>query len=343
MTNAISEKTIEDILGADKTILSDILGYNPANLSIIARQKILNSGKLDLLCLYEDTLVLVELKVVPFYSQIIEQINDYHTDLQELQGLNKLVDVPIQKIILVTSCSSSDAARCEQESIRVCIYKPEQVLAKYFENFKELSYFLALQSGDYGVVRLGLLSTTLRLLSEGKTQTQISISENKSIKTIKNRLSVAILMGLVSKYKGDVFLTEMGELFVQAGDLNLADRLTDEQSNILSDFTKENPFYSQITYTVLSFLETVFILAKSSYPVDKDNAQQFFVTSVGKEKTWRTPKSRSTATYIFSNYACDLQFLAMIGNQFYVTPKGIQAILLLQLNRSIKLIESQRQ
>lgn len=152
MSNSISEKTIEDILGADKTILSDILGYSSANLSLIARQKILNSGKLDLLYLYEDTLVLVELKVVPFYSQIVEQINGYHKDLQELQGRNKLIDAPIQKIVLVTSCSSSDIAQCNEESIQVYIYKPEQVLAKYFENFKELSYFLTLQSGDYGVV-----------------------------------------------------------------------------------------------------------------------------------------------------------------------------------------------
>jgi hypothetical protein len=245
------------------------------------------------------------------------------------------------KALSMPRCTS-DVVQCKEESIQVYTYKPEQVLAKYFENFKELSYFLTLQSGDYGVVRLGLLNTTLRLLGEGETQMQISLSENRSIKTIKNRLSVAMLIGLVSKYKGEYFLTELGESFVHAGNLNLTDRLTDEQSNILSDFAKGTPFYSQITYTILSFLETIFILAKSSYPVDKDSAQHFFVKSVGKEKTWRTPKARNTATYIFSNYACDLQFLAMIGDQFYITPKGIQAILLLQLNRSIKLIESQK-
>jgi hypothetical protein len=342
MTYTVSEKTIEDILSADKTILSEILGYNPADLSLIARQKILNSGKLDLVCMYDDVLVLVEIKAIPFYSQIIEQINGYHKDLQELQGHNKLINAPIQKVILVTSCSSADIARCEQESIRVCLYKPEQVLAKYFENFKELSYFLTMQSGDYGVVRLGLLNTTLRLLGEGKTQAQICLFDNKSIKTIKNRLSVAMNLGLASKYKGEYFLTELGESFVQYGNPNIADRLTDEQSNILSAFVKESPFYSQITYTILSFLETIFVLAKSSYPVTKDNAQHFFVKSVGKERTWKTPKARSTATYVFSNYACDLLFLAKIGNQFYITPKGIQAILLLQLNRSIKLIESQK-
>jgi len=343
MAYIVSEKTIEDILGSDKTILSEILGFNPSGLSLIARQKVLNSGKLDLLLMYNDALVLVELKVVPFYPQIIEQINGYYKDLQNLQNQNKLIDAPIQKIILVTSCSPADIKQCEHEAIRIYSYKPEQVLAKYFENFKELSYFLTLQSGDYGVVRLGLLCTTLKLLGDGKTQSQVSALEGKSIKTIKNRLSVAMLLGLVSKYRGEYFLTELGESFVKAGDPNVTDRLSDEQSNMLSDFVKESPFYSQITYTILSFLETVFILAKSSYPVDKNDAEHFFVKAVGKEQTWRTQKARSTATYIFSNYACELQFLAMIGDKLYITPKGVQAILLLQLNRSIKLIESQKQ
>jgi len=341
MISTVPEKTIEDILGADKAILSEILGYTPSGLSLIARQKSLNSGKLDLLCMYDDSLVLVELKVVPFYPQIIEQINGYYRDLQELQKQNKLINAPVHKVILVTSYSPADLKQCDQESIRICSYKPEIVLTKYFENFKQLSYFLTLQSGDYGVVRLGLLCATLKLLGDGKTQSQICVVEGKSIKTIRNRLSIAMHLGLASKYRGEYFLTEMGESFVKAGELKTTDRLTDEQSNILSNFVKESPFYSQITYTILSLLETVFILAKSSYPVDRNDVEQFFVKSVGKEQTWRTPKARSTATYIFANYACDLQFLATIGGKFYITPKGIQAILLLQLNRSIKLIESQ--
>lgn len=341
MISTISEKTIEDILGADKSILSEILGVNTSDLSIIARQKILPTGKLDLLCMYDDTLLLVELKITPFYSQIINQINSYYDDLSNLQNQNKLIKAPIQKIIMVTACSPGDVELCTQNNVYIRLYNPGQVLVKYFENFKELSYYLTLQSGDYGMVRLGLLITTLKLLNKGETLAEICKTEGKSIKTIKNRLSVGSLLGLVNKYKGEYFLTEFGETFIQLGEPTLSDRLTDDQSTALADFVKESPFYSQITYTILSFLETIFILAKSSYPVDKKDAEQFFVKTVGKEHTWRTPKARSTATYIFANYACDLQFLAMIGDKFYITPKGVQAILLLQLNRSIKLIESQ--
>lgn len=342
MAYPISEKTIEDILCADKVILAELLDCNPSNLSLIARQKNLNSGKLDLLCLYEDTLLLIELKVVPFYEEITDQINGYQNDLQELQRQNKLINAYVRKIVLVTAYLPSEAAICEKQSIQLRAYKPEQVLAKYFENFRELSYFLKIQSGDYGVVRLGLLNTTLRLLSEGKIPEQICSIEGKARKTIKNRLSVAILLGLISKYRGEYFLTDLGASFIEAGETSLYDRLSEDQSDLLANFVKENPFFSSITYTILSFLETVFVLAKSAYPVEKGDAQSFFVKSVGKEQTWKTPRARNTATYIFSNYACDLNLLAMIDNQFYITPKGIQAILLLQLNRSIKLIASQK-
>lgn len=341
MTFSLSEKTIEDILSADKTILSEILGVNPSGFSLIARQKILPSGKLDLLCMYDNALILVELKITPFYSYMVDQINDYYRDLQDLQKQNKLIKAPIQKILIVTSHTSADIEYCEKESIRIFPYKPEEVLAKYFENFKELSYYLTLQSGDFGVVRLGLLNTTLKLLGDGKTIAELSQSEDRAIKTIKNRLSIASLLGLVNKYKSEYFLTELGASFVDLGEPTLPDRLTDEQSKLLSNFVKESPFYSQITYTILSFLETIFILAKSSYPVEKIDTEKYFVKTVGKEQTWRTPKARRTAIYIFSNYACELQFLAMIGGKYYITPNGIQAILLLQLNRSIKLIESQ--
>jgi hypothetical protein len=148
------EKTIEDILSADKNILSEILGFNPANLNLIARQKTLKSGKLDLLYIYDDTLVLIELKAVPFYPQIIDQINGYYRDLEELQKQNHLISAPILKIILVTSCSLTDIQQCHDQSIRLCTYIPDEILTKYFENFKELSYFLTIQPGDYGVVRL---------------------------------------------------------------------------------------------------------------------------------------------------------------------------------------------
>ncbi len=342
MNNSISEKIIEDILTSDKSILSEILSLNFSDLSLIARQKIVSSGKLDMLYLHKDEMLLIELKVVPFYKEVITQINNYEIDLLSLQNQNKLIKSTIRKIIVVTGATENDYKVCKENKIDLIVYKPEIILSKFYENFKELSSFLKIQSGDYGVVRLGLIKNTLTYLGEGITIKEICKLENKSEKTIRNKISIAQLLGLVNKFKQTFFLTDLGNQFVELGEKIVDDRLNQEQIELLSNFIKETPFFSSITYTIFALIETVFVLSKNSYPVSKDAVKDYFVKSVGKTETWRADRARETATYIFSNYACELEFLVKVNNEFYITPKGIQAILLLQLNRSIKLIESRK-
>lgn len=342
MNDALSERTIEDILSSDKSILAEILSASPANLSLVGRQRNVKSGKLDLLYLYEDQLLLIELKVVPFEGYMIGQINAYSGDLRELQEQHKLIEAPIAKVLLVTDARSEDVEKCDHESIRLLTYQPSAVLSKYYEVFKQRSYFLQIRSGDYGVVRLGLLNSTLSLLSHGLGIQGLCESEGKSQKTIRNRLSVATLLGLTAKFRREFFLSDLGTAFVEAADDQAGDRLSERQRDLLAGFMLENPFFSSVTYTVFSMIESIFTMARNSYPVPVAVVQDYFVRSVGKPDTWKTEKARKTATYIFSNYACELDFLAKVGGSLYMTPKGTQAILLLQLNRSLKLIESQR-
>lgn len=339
MSSFVSEKIIEDILSADKSILAEVLSLQPSGLSLIARQKKLPSGRLDLLYLYEDELLLIELKVVPFYDGIIPQIQNYFRDLMDLQDQHKLINANIRKIICVTQYESGDVIRCEAEEIQILAYEPKLILSRYYDNFRELSYFLRIQSGDYGVVRISLLKSTIALLSAESSLMDICRMEKRSEKTVRNRLAIATQLGLVTKYKSEYFLTDFGNDFIAANEIS--DRLSEGQIDLLSGFVMEHPFYSSATYTILAFLESVFVLAKNTYPVPRQVVQDYFVKSVGKTETWKTDRSRETASYIFSNYACELEFLANVDNHFYITPKGIQAILVLQLNRSIKLIESQ--
>ena len=84
MNNSVSEKVIEDILTADKSILSEVLSLTFSDLSLIARQKTISSGKLDMLYLYKDEMLLIELKVVPFYKKVLTQINNYENDLPDI-------------------------------------------------------------------------------------------------------------------------------------------------------------------------------------------------------------------------------------------------------------------
>ena len=340
MNSYLSERVIEDILAADKSILSEVLSVNVSDLSIIDRQKIVSSGKLDLLYLCKDEILLIELKIVPFYKDIITQINNYEKDLIDLQNKNKIARSKIKKIILVVGCRESDYKSCKENNIALLVYKPEGILSRYYESFKELSTFLKIQSGDFGVVRLGLIKNSLNYLAQGLSIKEICKLEMKSEKTIRNKISVAQHLNLVSKFKANFFLTDSGNSFVELGDQILDDRLNQHQIDLISNFINENPFYSPITYTIYSLIESVFVLSKTSYPVPKDSLKDYFVKSVAKTETWRMPRARETATYIFSNYACELEYLVKVDNQFFLSPKGIQAILLLQLNRSIKLIET---
>jgi len=341
MYDPLSERIVEDILSSDKFILAELLSVNPAELSLIARQKMIPSGKLDLLYLHADELLLIELKVVQFHDEIIRQVNQYSEDVKELQKQRKLVGSKLRKIVLVTDAKAEDYDKCEYQSIQLITYKPESVLSRYYENFKERSRFLEIRSGDYGVVRLGLLKPTLRLLAVGKNLEEICHAEGKSAKTIRNRLAVASRLNLVVKFRQEHFLTDFGAQWLEEDPAAANDRLDDEQVRLLASFVTENPFYSSVTYTIFTIVESVFVLAKNIYPVPMPVLEDYFVKSVGKQQTWRTSKARYTATYIFSNYACELEFLAKVNNNFYITPKGIHAVLLLQLNRSIKLIESQ--
>lgn len=341
MQNSLSEKTIEDILSSDRTILSDILRLNANELSLVARQKTLPSGILDLLYLHRNELLLIELKVVPFYSGIISQINGYFDDLVLLQRNNRMINADIKKIVLVTGCSRELLEKCSATGINVLIYYPESVLGKFYENFKELTQFFKLRAGDFGVVRLALLNKTLTLLNEGMSLIEIGEVEKRSIKTLKNRFSVASLVNLVVKFKGRYYLTDLGNEFINSTIAGYEDRLSETQSELLSRFVMENPFYSSITYAIFTLIESIFYLSRSTYPVPFDDVVKHFVQSVGKESTWRTDKARITATYIFSNYAIELGFISKVNNGFYVNPMGVRAILILQLKRSIRLIESQ--
>lgn len=343
MTDSMAESVIEDILGADKFILAELLSIDPSDLSIVARQKTLASGRLDLLCLHNNILLLIELKACAFAEDLVAQINGYYEDLRSLQTQRRLIAADIRKLALVTDYSTQDMHTCQREDIELIRYHPESVLSRFYENFKELASFLTIRSGDFGVVRLGLLKSNLRLLSTGRAVGEISALDGRSDKTVRNRLSVARLLGLVAKPEHEYYLTDAGNSFLEADAADcLPDRLSDSQGRLLARFVSENPFFSSITYSILSLVEAVFVLSKSAYPVPQDLLREYFVKSVGKTATWKTDKARQTATYIFANYACELLFLARVGGGFYLTPMGIRAVLLLQLSRSIRIIQSQR-
>lgn len=337
----VTEKVIEDIFTSDKSLLANVLSVNQSDLSQIARQKKFDNRKImDLLYLFKNELLLIELKAVPFYQDIISQINDYYNELLKLQSQSKLIKTKINKIILVTDALKEHYSLCEKENIKLIKFDLEEVLTRYYQNFRELSAFLNIQPSARGVTRLYLIKSTLQLLNQGHSFNEICKIEKMSSNTIHNRLAVAKLIGLVEKNKRDYTITSLGKNVLKAEDKLSDERFNVKQFELISDFVKENPFFSQITYSIMSVVDTVFILSKAEYPVKYDTFQDFFVRSLGKDKTWVQPQAQLTGTYHFANYAEELGFIQRIKNYLFLTPKGIQAILIFQLNRAIKLINA---
>lgn len=337
----ITEKVVEDIFTSDKYLLANIISVNPSDLSQIARQKRFDSKrKMDLLYLHKNELLLIELKSVPFYHDIINQINDYYNELIKLQSQSKLIKGNINKILLVTKANKDNYKQCDAENIKLIEFNIEEVLNQYYIKFKELSAFLNIEPCARGVTRLYLLKSTLNLLSKGHSFEEICKIEKMSHNTIFNRLAVARLLNLLEKDKKNYTFTELGKKIINSKDKITEERFNETQFEILSDFVKENPFFSQITFSIMSVVDTIFILSKAEYPVKYRTFQDFFVRSLGKNKTWKQPQAQLTGTYHFANYAEELGFIQKIKDDLFLTPRGIQAILIFQLNRSIKLINA---
>ena len=120
------------------------------------------------------------------------------------------------------------------------------MLKKYFSNttrnFRELSAYLKIQPGNWGVTRLYLLKNTLALLNEGVVINEICKIENKSIKTITNCLAVASLIGLLEKSKSGYSLTKLGKEVLIKDDFTSEERFNVIQFELISEFVKDNPF-----------------------------------------------------------------------------------------------------
>lgn len=327
----ITEKIIEDIFTADTTLLAHALSVSPTDLSMIARQKRFANHKImDMLYLHKNEILLIELKATPFYYGIIEQINGYYDELRKLQEERKLISAKINKIILATDAATEHFAACRQNDIQLIKFDIENILTQYYDRFRELSTFLRIQPAQRGVSSLYLIKTTLQWLAKGLSFEEILQAENKSSNTIHNNLAVSNLLGLVDKphrNKREYSLTAMGARLLASDDGADSGRFSMKQVEIIADFVKENPFYSQISFSIMSVVDTIFILSKAEYPVKYDVFQDFFIRSLGKDKTWKQNHSQYQGTAHFVSYAMELGFIHKVGNAIFLTPKGTQALL----------------
>lgn len=341
--NNISEIQVEDALTTNLSYLQRILQL-PNELKLISRQMRLKDGeqRLDLLVSSGKDICLVELKVSKYSGKYVDQIISYANELKNLQWQNKLLEGPLKLFLLVTQATKEQIRSAKAKDISLIIYEPIEVLKNYYQNLTLLAPFLRIKPNDYGVFSLGLINRTLlKLYEREKSQKEIAIKLGLSIGSVHNHLRIAKEFGLVRERNKNYFLTDIGDKYIaQTPEGVLVDRLSQEQISILKQFIAKDPFYSSSVFGIYSIVESSFLLSRNIYPIKLTDLQQMFKTVAGKSYEWRATRSISTATYTFLNFAIDLELLGKIGKKIVITPSGFKFILMLQLHKSIEMIES---
>jgi len=66
----------------------------------------------------------------------------------------------------------------------------------------------------------------------------------------------------------------------------------------------------------------------------------YFRESSGRYFEWCSKKTAFDSMRMYSNYAIDIGLIGKIGDKFYLTPDGIRFILLLNLHKTIKIVDA---
>jgi len=84
----------------------------------------------------------------------------------------------------------------------------------------------------------------------------------------------------------------------------------------------------------------VFELSKNTYPVPRSLLSRHFINAAGLHFRWNSEKAINKGVRMYSNYAIELGLLGKIGDRYFVTPSGLKFVLLLNMHKSLKFIES---
>ena len=340
---SVRESQIEEILATYPDICADLLGIKE-ELVLISRQKILPSGdRLDLLFARGSRLILVELKVVPFKEEFLKQTQSYWQELEQLQAEEQLISGEITAYLLCPHFLPQHIDSCMHLGIKAIQYDPSHVLAMFFTRFHQIAAFFNLQPPDHGVWSLHLLNPILYSLEGGRLSlADLRKSVGLAPTTVGNYLRFAEELGLVHREKpGFIQLSAIGSNYVNRREPNRgSDSLSETQVNVLKDLIIKDPFSSRVVLGIYTMVEVIFNLARNVHPVPEQMVIAHFRDASGKAYKWQSPTAASHGAHMYSNYATELGLIGKIGRQFYLTPQGVRFILLLQLHKSIKVVDA---
>lgn len=332
----IRESQIEDIFATQIDEVKTILSIQES-LTLIDRQRKVNSGRIDLLFLSSTFLHLLELKAVTSRKEVCDQTIGYRNDLLDLQSAKQLPSLPLKSYLVCPKFVDSHRSYCHENNIVPVEFSPYELLKNYYYKVKTISNFISLKPSNHGLWNLHLFNPILYVIRAPTDISSLSSTIGKSKSTVGSYLRLAGELGLVDLDSG-IQLSRLGKQYVAFRDNNMI-KLNEKQVDLLKNYIVKNPFSSPAIYGIYTAVETIFLLSKNHYPVPLEVAHVFFTTISGKQNEWASKASRDVFI-MYSNYALDLGLLAKIERDYYITPSGIKFLLLLELNKSILFVDS---
>jgi len=301
----------------------------------------LPSGRLDLLAVGRRRIFLIELKVEPYKSAFLRQLDGYRQDLIALQEADQLVQGTIEPVLLVTAALDSAYAECEACGVTLREYSPTTILAGFYDHMAAQVSFLSVRPIDLGVWNIHLINRVLYGLTRHSTINELAAHLQIAWKTIRNHLQFATELGLVRQLNRRYSLADLGAEYVQARDPLLPeDAVSEEQLRILRSHIVSDPFASRVIFGIYSVVEAVFILARNTYPVEMGDLVNYYREAVGKRFDWVANRSAFVGASEYANFAVELGLLAKTGSNLLLTPSGFRFVLMLQLHKGLKLVDA---
>lgn len=337
---AVRELEVEDVFRTLPHLLSRALGLD-FELNIIARQKDLPSGRLDLLAVGRRRIFLIELKVERYQPAFLQQVLRYRQDLIALQEEDQFIHGPIDPVLLVVGATSSAYDECDSQGVLLKEYSPAEILKDFYGHMAAQVNFLSVRPIDLGVWNIHLINRVLYSLRTLNTLDELAANLQIAWKTIRNHLQFAGELGLVRRIEGRYFLADLGAEYVEARDPLLPeDAVSEEQLRILRSHIVSDPFASRVIFGIYSVVEAVFVLARNTYPVDMGHLASYYRETVGKRYDWSADRSAFTGASEYANFAVELGLLAKAGGSLLLTPAGFRFVLMLQLHKGLKLVDA---
>jgi len=133
-TRNASEKAIENVLAKYPNITESVLDYQPDSLTFLTRQQSVEVGRIDLLFLSGDELLLIELKAESATQAHVEQLEEYRNHYEQVvigekyPSASKLVS-----ILLAPQISDRIRSACTERGLKAIEFNTGEVLQQ-FEN-----------------------------------------------------------------------------------------------------------------------------------------------------------------------------------------------------------------